>query len=85
MAFPSDQGLHIRNAENNSDYDLINAIGDMTNTIQLSALISPSRDGKSRNIVSNAWDWNVAWSTDDGDNWIEWYEPFLHPRPFPVC
>jgi len=72
VAFPSDQGLHIRNSENNSDYDLINAIGDMTNTIQLSALISPSRDGKSRNIVSNAWDWNVAWSTDDGDNWIEW-------------
>jgi len=70
VAFPSDQGLHIRNP--NGSYDLLNAIGDMTNTIQMSALISPSKDGTSRNIVSNSWDWNVAWSTSDGDEWIEW-------------
>ena len=80
VAFPSDQGLHIPNItepswiddKNQSSYTLINAIGDMHNSISLSALISPSRDGKSRNIISNTWDWDVDISTDDGASWIQW-------------
>ena len=70
VAFPSDQGLHIVNP--NGSYTLINAIGDMHNTMSLSALISPSKDGKSRNIVSNIWDWDVAFSVDDGATWSGW-------------
>ena len=38
----------------------------------LSALISPSLDGKSRNIVSNIWDWDVVASWDDGATWAGW-------------
>ena len=65
IAFPSDQGLHIVN-RSSEDYTLISAVGDLHNTMSLSAIISPSKDGKSRNIVSNIWDWDVAASWDDG-------------------
>ena len=57
---------------NGTDNNLINAVGDMHNNLALSALISPSRDGKSRNIVVNLWDWNQAFSVDDGATWRGW-------------
>jgi len=69
VAFPSDQGLGILDGDNNV---LINAIGDMHNSMALSALISPSKDGKSRNIVVNLWDWNQAFTIDDGATWRGW-------------
>ena len=69
VAFPSDQGLGIVDGYNNT---LINAVGDMHNNMALSALISPSKDGKSRNIVVNLWDWNQAFSIDDGATWRGW-------------
>lgn len=50
IAFPSDQGLHIVNG---TELNLTSAVGDMSNCITLSALISPSADGKTRNIVTN--------------------------------
>lgn len=59
IAFPSDQGLHILD-RSSKNYTLISAIGDLHNTMSLSALISPSKDGKSRNIVSNIWDVSVC-------------------------
>jgi photosystem II stability/assembly factor-like uncharacterized protein len=71
IAFPSDQGLHIVDY-NSPNYTLTSAIGDMHNAISLSAIISPSADGKSRNIVSNIWDWDVAVSWDDGVSWSDW-------------
>ena len=71
IAFPSDQGLHIVD-HNSPNYTLTSAVGDMRNTVSLSALISPSADGKSRNIVSNIWDWDVAVSWDDGASWSDW-------------
>lgn len=71
IAFPSDQGLHIVD-HNSPNYTLTSAIGDMRNAISLSAIISPSADGKSRNIVSNIWDWDVAVSWDDGLSWGTW-------------
>ena len=69
VAFPSDQGLGILDGDNNT---LINAVGDLHNNMALSALISPSKDGKSRNIVVNLWDWNQAFSIDDGATWRGW-------------
>ena len=69
VAFPSDQGLGIFDANSNN---LINAIGDMHNNMALSSLISPSKDGKSRNIVVNLWDWNQAFTIDDGATWRGW-------------
>lgn len=71
VAFPSDQGLHIVDRAS-KNYTLTSAVGDMRNAISLSALISPSADGKSRNIVSNIWDWDVAVSWDDGAHWNSW-------------
>jgi len=71
IAFPSDQGLHIVDHDS-PNYTLTSAIGDMRNAISLSAIISPSADGKSRNIVSNIWDWDVAVSWDDGAQWDSW-------------
>jgi hypothetical protein len=69
VAFPSDQGLFI---QDRSSDKMINAVGDMHNNLALSALISPSKDGKSRNIVVNLWDWNQAFSIDDGATWRGW-------------
>jgi hypothetical protein len=69
VAFPSDQGLGILDGYNNT---LINAIGHLHNNMALSALISPSKDGKSRNIVVNLWDWNQAFTIDDGNTWRGW-------------
>ena len=69
IAFPSDQGLGIVDGYNNT---LINAVGDLHNNMAMSALISPSKDGKSRNIVTNLWDWNQAFSIDDGATWRGW-------------
>jgi len=69
MAFPSDQGLGILDGNSNT---LINAVGDLHNNMALSALISPSKDGKSRNIVVNLWDWNQAFTVDDGATWRGW-------------
>lgn len=69
VAFPSDQGLGILDGTNNT---LINAVGDLHNNMAMSALISPSKDGKSRNIVVNLWDWNQAFSIDDGATWRGW-------------
>ena len=65
IALPSDQGLHIVD-QSSTNYTLVSAVGDMHNAMSLSAIISPSKDGKSRNIISNIWDWNVAASWDDG-------------------
>lgn len=71
IAFPSDQGLHIVKQES-GNFNLTSAVGDMHNAMSLSALIAPSLDGKSRNIVSNIWDWDVAASWDDGATWAGW-------------
>ena len=71
IAFPSDQGLHIVDRDS-TNYTLTSAVGDLHNAISLSAIISPSADGKSRNIVSNIWDWDVAVSWDDGAHWGDW-------------
>ena len=69
VAFPSDQGLGIVDGDSNI---LINAVGDLHNNMALSALVSPSKDGKSRNVVVNLWDWNQAFSIDDGATWRGW-------------
>lgn len=70
VAFPSDQGLHI---VNRSSFELISAVGDLHNTMSLSALISPSPTVPgSRTIVSNIWDWDVMFSRDDGATWSGW-------------
>lgn len=69
VAFPSDQGLGILNLTSNV---LVNAVGNLHNNMALSALISPSKDGKSRNIVVNLWDWNQAFTIDDGATWRGW-------------
>ena len=76
VAFPSDQGLGILNGYNNT---LINAVGDLHNNMALSALISPSKDGKSRNIVVNLWDWNQAFTINDGATWRGWAESEAAP------
>eukprot|EP00947_MAST-08B_sp_MAST-8B-sp1_P001533 g1533.t1 len=69
VAFPSDQGLHIVDGDK---LNLTSAVGDMANCMILSALISPSADGKSRNLVCNIWDWDVVMSRDDGATWTGW-------------
>jgi len=48
--------------------------------MSLSAIISPSKDGKSRNIVSNIWDWDVAVSWDDGTSWQSWTKDEKDPN-----
>ena len=59
IAFPSDQGLHIANKSGEQFVpNLISAVGDMRNTMSLSALIAPSTTKPgSRNLVVNIWDW----------------------------
>ena len=59
VAFPSDQGLHIANKSGEQFVpNLISAVGDMRNTMSLSALIAPSTTKPgSRNLVVNIWDW----------------------------
>ena len=52
IALPSDQGLHIVD-QSSTNYTLVSAVGDMHNAMSLSAIISPSKDGKSRNIIAN--------------------------------
>ena len=47
IAFPSDQGLHIVDHDS-TNHTLTSAVGDLHNAISLSAIISPSADGKSR-------------------------------------
>ena len=71
VAFPSDQGLHIvdRSSDN---YTFTSAVGDLHNTMSLSVLISPSKDGKSRNLVTNIWDWAPVASWNDGATWASW-------------
>jgi hypothetical protein len=67
IAFPSDQGLHIVDKTNKTNYRLTSAVGDMHNAMSLSALISPSTTKPgSRNLVVNMWDWDVCMSKDDG-------------------
>ena len=61
VAYPSDQGLGLLDGLSNN---LTNAVGDLHNSMAMSALISPSKDGKSRNIVVNLWDWNQAFTID---------------------
>mmetsp|Transcript_9058 Transcript_9058/g.29940 ORF Transcript_9058/g.29940 Transcript_9058/m.29940 type:complete len:377 (-) Transcript_9058:1508-2638(-) len=68
IAFPSDQGLHILNR---SSDNLTSAVGDMRNTMALSAILSPNEQG-SRSLVVNLWDWNVGASWDDGATWAGW-------------
>ena len=63
------QGLHILNR---TSVNLTSAVGDMRNTMALSAIISPSRNGQSRNLVVNLWDWDVGASWDDGATWASW-------------
>jgi photosystem II stability/assembly factor-like uncharacterized protein len=73
IAFPSDQGLHIVDMANTSNYRLISAVGDMKNAMALSALISPSTTKPgSRNLVVNMWDWDVCMSHDDGATYAAW-------------
>eukprot|EP00935_MAST-01C_sp_MAST-1C-sp1_P002423 g2423.t1 len=73
IAFPSDQGLHIVDMANKTNYNLISAVGDMHNAMSLSALISPSSTNPgSRNLVTNIWDWDVVASWDDGKTWASW-------------
>jgi photosystem II stability/assembly factor-like uncharacterized protein len=74
IAFPSDQGLHIVDMKEKTNYQLISAVGDMHNAMALSALISPGDSGKKedRKIVVNMWDWNVVASWDDGKTWPNW-------------
>jgi hypothetical protein len=69
VAFPSDQGLHIFD-RTSKNHTLISAVGDMHNSIALSALISPSKDGKTVNIVANMWDWGPTVSFDGGASWL---------------
>ena len=76
VAFPSDQGLGIADVDSTT---LINAIGDLHNNMAMSALISPSKDGKSRNIVVNLWDWNQAFTIDDGATWRGWADSEAAP------
>jgi len=71
IALPSDQGLHIVDFSS-KNYTLTSAVGDLHNSISLSAIISPSKDGKSRNIIVNMWDWDVVASFDDGASWPLW-------------
>ena len=53
--------------------ELTSAVGDMANTMALSALVSPSSTTPgSRNLVVNLWDWDVAASWDDGATWAGW-------------
>jgi len=68
VAFPSDQGLHIFD-RTSKNYTLTSAVGDMHNSIALSAIISPSKDGKTVNIVANMWDWSPTVSFDGGASW----------------
>ena len=68
VAFPSDQGLHIFD-RSSKNYTLTSAVGDMHNSIALSAIISPSKDGKTVNIVANMWDWGPTVSFDGGASW----------------
>lgn len=68
VAFPSDQGLHIFDRAS-KNYTLTSAVGDMHNSIALSAIISPSKDGKTVNIVANMWDWSPTVSFDGGASW----------------
>ena len=81
VAFPSDQGLHIVDRElmAKKNYTLISACGDLHNSMSLSAIISPSTDGKTRTIVSNIWDWDVAVSWDDGASWGDWTKDEKNP------
>jgi len=77
VAFPSDQGLHI---VNRSSYTLTSAVGDLHNTMSLSALISPSTTFPgSRTIVSNIWDWDVMFSENDGKAWQGWKDGLKSP------
>ena len=69
VAFPSDQGLHIFD-RTSKNHTLTSAVGDMHNSIALSALISPSKDGKTVNIVANMWDWSPTVSFDGGASWL---------------
>jgi photosystem II stability/assembly factor-like uncharacterized protein len=71
IAFPSDQGLHIPDWTDRSNYQLISAVGDMSNAMALSALISPGKSGlaSDRKIVVNMWDWDVTASWDNGKTW----------------
>ena len=74
VAFPSDQGLHIANGSGvHLVPELTSAVGDMANTMALSALVSPSATTPgSRNLIVNLWDWDVAASWDDGATWAGW-------------
>ena len=45
--------------------------GNMSNTISLSAIVSPSSTYPgSRNVVVNMWDWDVVVSWNDGADWL---------------
>jgi len=72
VAFPSDQGLHILNrSAAETDFKLISAVGDMHNTMSLSAILAPNAEG-SRNLIVNIWDWDVSASFNDGATWRGW-------------
>ena len=79
IAFPSDQGLHIFD-RSSKNFTLTSAVGDMHNSMALSAIISPSKDGKTVTIVANLWDWDVAWSPDGGTSWqVQWPDTKTSP------
>ena len=78
VAIPSDQGLHI--VDLSTMQNMTNAIGDMKNAMSLSAIISPSKTHPgSRNLVVNAWDWNVVASWNDGATWPSWKDSEANP------
>jgi hypothetical protein len=83
IAFPSDQGLHILNRSAvgpGRNFWLTSAVGDMKNTMSLSALISPSvTTAGSRNLIVNLWDWDVGASFDDGATWAGWKDTEASP------
>ena len=69
VALVSDQGLFIQPADDS--VELIGASGNISNNIAISPAVSYG-DGKSRYIVTTAWDWGPLASWDDGAHWPGW-------------
>merc|ERR1712194_106386 len=64
--------------DSSKTFQLFSAVGDMHNSLTLSAIISPNDQG-SRNVVANAWDWNVGAFWDDGKTWAAWNSTEKNP------
>ena len=71
IAFPSDQGLLIaQQGADERNLTLINANGDLSNSITITVAVSPG-DGTDagRYLVVTVWDWNVLASWNGGKTW----------------